>query len=106
MIEVFLRIFDVLSIEFADKTELTSKSKTSPRLGRGHLPPNDLSMEANYATRLLANLNNLRHNSNQASLCDVEIGKNLNLQTDLNSLIGNFGSGYSTGWKLASSLPL
>ena len=77
MTEVFLRIFDVLSFEFADKTELTSKSKTSPRLGRGHLPPNDLSMEANYATRLLANLNNLRHNSNQASLCDVEIGKNL-----------------------------
>ena len=32
-------------------------------------------MEASYATRLLANLNNLRQNSNHGTLCDVEIGK-------------------------------
>jgi len=55
-----------------DKIELTSKSKTSPRLGRGHTSPSH-SMETSYATRLLANLNNLRQNSNHGNLCDVEI---------------------------------
>ena len=39
-------------------------------------------MEASYATRLLANLNNLRQNSNHGNLCDVEIGKITLLSSD------------------------
>ena len=49
-------------------------------------------MEASYATRLLANLNNLRQNSNHGNLCDVEIGKITLLSSDgLGSQIPVFG---------------